>query len=75
MAKDDDETGIESIAKEASKDPRMKEIAGNDAETETGETEDEEGDGGIEDCLNEAFDKRNDRAGFVSALKKAIQGY
>lgn len=74
MAKDDDETGIESIAKEASKDPRMKGITGDDAETETGDSEDE-GDGGIEDCLNEAFDKRNDRAGFVSAMKKAIGGY
>jgi len=73
MAKDD-ETGIESIAKEASKDPRMKDIAGDDAETETGETEDD-GDSGIEDCLNEAFDKRNDRAGFVAAMKKAIAGY
>lgn len=80
MAKDEDEkdAGLDVIVKEASKDPRMKAITGDgDAGTEeTGESNDEdESTDGIDDCLNEAFDKRNDREGFVSAMKKAIGGY
>lgn len=80
MAKDEDEkdAGLDVIVKEASKDPRMKAITGDDdaGTEETGESNDEdESTDGIDDCLNEAFDKRNDREGFVSAMKKAIGGY
>lgn len=79
MAKYDDEkakdAGLDIIVEDAKKDPRMKAMSGDDAEEETGEGKDENDSAeGIDDCLNEAFDKRNDRAGFVAAMKKAIGG-
>lgn len=71
--KEDD--GLDGIVSAAKNDPRMKELAGDKEEgTDESEDEDESADS-VEDCLNEAFDKRNDREGFVNAMKRAIGGY
>jgi hypothetical protein len=80
MAKDDEKAkddGLDIIVEDAKKDPRMKKMAGDEseAEEETGAGDEDESTDSVDDCLNEAFDKRNDREGFVSAMKKAISGY